>query len=115
MLDLLYAQQFYLKVDLIQTAFTCQDSLIFYHVVEDVSLVLPTTNCKTSYNGSIVSLTVALPAQTIIVQLILPGLRTVGAIRVGLTGQAASNPNGRLRNCYLILRIRKMEIFCFFL
>jgi hypothetical protein len=93
--DLLNAQQFYLKIDLVQTAFTCQDNLTVNHVIDYALLQLPITQCDTSYNDSILSLTIALPAHDISVQLILPGLRTVGAIRLGLAGPPAVSENGR--------------------
>ncbi|CAF5225961.1 unnamed protein product, partial [Rotaria magnacalcarata] len=57
-------------------------------------LVLPIAKCETSYNSSILSLTVSLPAQEISVQLILSGLKTVGAIRLGLIGPSASSTDG---------------------
>ncbi|CAM4960785.1 unnamed protein product [Rotaria socialis] len=107
MLDLINAQQFYLKVDLIQTAFTCQDSLTVYHVLDYTLLVLPMTKCETSYNSSILSLTVSLPAQEISVQLILSGLKTVGAIRLGLIGPSASSADGR----YTLLELNFASTF----
>ena len=95
MFELLNSQPFYLKIDLIQTAFTCQDNLIVNQVIDYTLLQLPITKCETSYNGSILSLTIALPAHDIIVQLILPGVRTVGAIRLGLAGPPAVKEDGR--------------------
>ncbi|CAF1359220.1 unnamed protein product [Rotaria magnacalcarata] len=107
MFDLISAQQFYLKIDLIQTAFTCQDSLTIYHVMHYKLLVLPIAKCETSYNSSILSLTVSLPAQEISVQLILSGLKTVGAIRLGLIGPSASSTDGR----YTLLELNFASTF----
>ncbi|CAF3803324.1 unnamed protein product [Rotaria sp. Silwood1] len=93
--DLLNSQPFELKIDLIQTAFTCQDSLLVYHLIDYALLPISISKCETKYNGSIVSLTIPLPAHVISIQLMLPGLRTVGAIRMGLFGPSTVNEDGR--------------------
>ncbi|CAF4985464.1 unnamed protein product [Rotaria sp. Silwood1] len=95
MFDLLNLQAFDLKIDLIQTAFTCQDSLVVYRLVDYILLSIPISRCETSYNGSILSLTIPLTSHDISIQLTLPGLRTVGGIRVGLFGPLAASKNGR--------------------
>lgn len=94
-LDLLAKQQFYLKIDLIQTAYTCQDSIVVYHLLEYDSTIIPITECKANKNSSILSISIALSAQEISVQLVLPGLLTVGGIRLGLTGLSATIDDGR--------------------
>ncbi|CAF2969658.1 unnamed protein product [Rotaria sp. Silwood2] len=107
MFDLLNAQQFYLKIDFIQTAFTCQDSLTIYRIIDYILHVLPITKCETSHNSSILSLTIALPAQEITIQIILPGVRTVGAIRIGLIGPSNSSQDGR----YTLLELNFASTF----
>jgi hypothetical protein len=95
MFDLLNSQTFYLRIDLVQTAFTCQDSLAVYGLSDNQLSPLTISTCETSYNESILSLTVLLPAHAITVKLMLPGTRTVGAIRVGLIGSSAVSQDGR--------------------
>ena len=95
MFDLLNSQTFYLRIDLVQTAFTCQDSLAVYRHIDNQLSPLTISTCETSYNASILSLTVLLPTHAITVQLTLPGTRTVGAIRIGLIGQSAVSEDGR--------------------
>ena len=46
-------------------------------------------------NETILSLGVLLPAHDIRLQLILPGLKTIGAIRLGLSGPAIVLEDGR--------------------
>lgn len=95
MLELLNSQPFYLNIDLIQTAFTCQDSLTVQHLVGYTMVPMSIMKCAKAHNSSILSLTVALPTQAISIQLVLPGLLTIGAIRVGLSGPSASAQDGR--------------------
>ena len=95
MFDLLNLQPFYLKIDLVQTAFTCQNSLLVYRLIDYMLLPLPISKCETTYNDSILSLTIPLPSHDIAVQLVLPGLRTVGGIRLGLFAPAAVSEDGR--------------------
>ena len=47
------------------------------------------------HNGTILSLAILLPVHDIRLQLILPGLKTIGAIRLGLSGPLAVHADGR--------------------
>ncbi|CAF3958825.1 unnamed protein product, partial [Adineta steineri] len=95
MFDSLNAQPFTLNIDLVQTAFTCDDQFYVERFDGYETTLIPITKCQTKYNGTILSLTILLPAQVISVRLVLPGLNTVGAIRIGLSGPAAEDENGR--------------------
>lgn len=95
MFVLLSSQAFDLKIDLVQTAFACQNSLLVYRVIDYVLVPLSISKCETSYNDSILSLTIPLPSHDIAVQLVLPGLQTVGGIRLGLFGPSAISEDGR--------------------
>jgi hypothetical protein len=93
--NMLNSQSITLNVDLIQTAFVCTDSLIVQRVVGSKLTRLPISACQTSHNGSILSLAIALPTQEVGIQLILPGSRTVGAIRLGLSGPSMISTDKR--------------------
>ncbi|CAF3715353.1 unnamed protein product [Rotaria socialis] len=93
--NMLNSQSITLNVDLIQTAFICNDSLIVQRVVGSKLTLLPISACETSHNGSILSLAIALPTQKVGIQLILPGSRTVGAIRLGLSGPSMISTDKR--------------------
>jgi len=95
MFDLLNAQSFTLNIDLVQTAFTCEDPIYVQCLNGYQITLLPITKCETNYNETILSLAILLPAQVVNVQLILPGLKTVGAIRIGLSGPSAEIEDGR--------------------
>ncbi|CAF4564475.1 unnamed protein product [Rotaria magnacalcarata] len=84
--NMLNTQSITLNVDLIQTAFICNGSLIVQRVVGSQPTQLPISVCETSHNDSILSLAIALPTQEVGIQLTLPGSRTVGAICLGLSG-----------------------------
>ncbi|CAF4307403.1 unnamed protein product, partial [Rotaria magnacalcarata] len=93
--NMLNAQSITLNVDLIQTAFICNDSLIVQRVAGSKLTRLPISACQTSHNGSILSLAIGLPTQEVGIQLTLPGSRTVGAIRLGLNGPSMISPDKR--------------------
>ncbi len=95
MFDMLNSQAFILKIDLVQTAFTCEDSLIVQRLNGYTLTQLPIATCQTSYSDSILSLAIPVPVHDISVQLTLPGTRTVGAIRLGLSGPSAVSADGR--------------------
>ena len=95
MFDLLNAQPFTLNIDLVQTAFTCTDYFYVQRLQGDKTTILPITKCEMKYNETTLSLAILLPVQEINVQLILPGLKTIGAIRIGLSGPAAEAEDGR--------------------
>jgi hypothetical protein len=95
MFDLLDAQPFTLNIDLVQTAFTCEDNFYVQRLNGYEITLIPITKCGTSYNETILNLAILLPAQTISVQLVLPGLKTIGAIRIGLSGPSAEVEDGR--------------------
>ncbi|CAF0992242.1 unnamed protein product [Didymodactylos carnosus] len=95
MFDMLNSQPFTLNIDLVQTAFTCEDSLVVQRLIAYTLTQLPIATCQTSHNNSILSLGISLPAQVISVQLTLPGSRTIGAIRIGLSGPSAVSADGR--------------------
>jgi hypothetical protein len=95
MFDLLDAQPFTLNIDLVQTAFTCEDQFYVQRLNGYKITIVPVTKCETSYNETILSLGILLPAQVVSVQLVLPGLKTIGAIRIGLTGPSAVTADGR--------------------
>jgi hypothetical protein len=69
MFDMLNTQTFTLNIDLVQTAFTCDDSIIFEHLVGYTLVQLPISNCQASYNESILSLAIPLPTHAINLQL----------------------------------------------
>ncbi|CAF4344932.1 unnamed protein product, partial [Rotaria magnacalcarata] len=93
--DLLNSQPFTLNIDLVQTAFNCQDSFYVQRVIAYTTIQLPIAWCQTTYNNTTLSLSILLPVHTISVQLILPGVKTIGAIRVGLSGPSAEEEDGR--------------------
>jgi len=95
MFDLLDSQPFTLNIDLVQTAFTCQDSFYIQRLIGYTVTLVPINTCKMSHNETILSLAILLPVQEISVQLILPGLKTIGAIRIGLSGPSAKSEDGR--------------------
>jgi hypothetical protein len=95
MFDLLNSQPFTLNIDLVQTAFTCKDSFYVQRLIGNRVTLVPINKCKASYNETILSLNIVLPVQEISVQLILPGLKTIGAIRIGLSGPSAKSEDGR--------------------
>ncbi|CAF0880877.1 unnamed protein product [Didymodactylos carnosus] len=86
--DMLDAQAYMLNVDFVNTYFHCSD-LIIQQTVGTVVSVIPSQNC--SQHSAILSVAVALPLHTIAIQLSLNGTRTIGGMRVGLSGPAASN------------------------
>ena len=63
---------------------------------------LPISKCEKTHNGTILSLGIQLPAHVINVQLVLPGLKSIGAIRVGLYGPPADFEEGR----YTLLELK---------
>ena len=93
--DLLNSQVFTLNIDLVQTAFTCQDSLYVQRLTGFQSIPLPIARCEMIHNETILSLAIVLPVHDIQLQLILPGLKTIGAIRLGLSGSPAVLEDGR--------------------
>jgi hypothetical protein len=93
--DLLEEQPFTLNIDFINSAFNCSDTLLVQRVISYTLITLPITSCSTSYNDSILSLSVLLPSHDLSLQVTLPGMRTVGAVRLGLSGPAATAGNGR--------------------
>lgn len=95
MFDLLDAQPFTLNIDLVQTAFTCEDQFYVQRLNGYTITLVPITKCETSHNETILSLSILLPVQEINVLLVLPGLKTIGAIRIGLSGPSAEVEDGR--------------------
>ncbi|CAF3559292.1 unnamed protein product [Adineta steineri] len=95
MFDLLNSQQFTLNIDLIQTAFTCEDNMYVQRVNGNTVTIIPITKCQPNYNETTLSLAISLPVHEITAQLVLPGLKTVGAIRIGLSGLSAEMEDGR--------------------
>jgi hypothetical protein len=88
-------QPFTLIIDLINTAFTCNDSIVMQRIFSHKLMPLKITSCNSSYNESIISLNIPLPGRAMSLQLILPGVRTVGVIRIGLKGPGQINDHGR--------------------
>ena len=86
MFDILDKQPFTLNIDLVQTAFTCDGSIVVEQFIGFALTQLPISNCQTSHNESILSLIIPLPTHNIDLKLILPGMETIGAIRLGLSG-----------------------------
>lgn len=95
MYRMLDQQPFTMIIDLINTAFTCNDSIIMQRIFSHKPMSLQITACSSSYNGSIISLTIPLPGRAMKLQLILPGVRTVGVIRVNINGPDQTIENGR--------------------
>ncbi|CAF1400512.1 unnamed protein product [Adineta steineri] len=93
--DLLNSQLFTLNIDLVQTSFTCEDYFYVQRLNGNKVTIIPITNCQTNYNETTLSLTILLPVHQISVQLVLPGLKTIGAIRIGLSGPSAEIEDGR--------------------
>ncbi len=93
--DLLEAQPFTINIDFINLAFNCSDTLLVQRVLAYTLVTLPITSCSTSYNHSILSLSILLPSHDLTLQVTLPGMRTVGAVRLGVSGPAATTGNGR--------------------
>ena len=100
--DLLNAQPFTISIDFINTAFTCSDTLLVQRIIAYTLTKLPVSSCSMSYNNSIVSLSVPLPSHDISILLTLPGLKTIGAIRLGLYGPANSYEDGRYDKAYTL-------------
>ncbi|CAF1157957.1 unnamed protein product [Adineta steineri] len=105
--DLLNAQSFTLIIDLINTAFICSDPILVQRIISYAFINLSISSCTMQYNNSIVSLSVVLPSHNMNMQVTLPGLKTVGAVRLGLTGPAATYENGR----YTLLTLNTSSIF----
>ncbi|CAM4833787.1 unnamed protein product [Rotaria magnacalcarata] len=105
--DLLNSQPFTLNIDLVQTAFNCQDSFYVQRVTAYTTIQLPIAWCQTTYNNTTLSLSILLPVHTISVQLILPGVKTIGAIRVGLSGPSAEEEDGR----YTLMELMFISMF----
>jgi hypothetical protein len=95
MFNMLESQSFTLNIDLVQTAFTCNDSLIVQHLLGYTLTDLSVSRCETSHNDSILSLAIPLPTHAISVQLTWLGLKTVGAVRLGLSGPSAISTDSR--------------------
>ena len=95
MFVLLKSQAFTLTIDLVQTAFTCEDPLYVQRLVGYEYTSLPVSRCEKTHNGTVLHLAVVLPAHAITLQLVLPGLKTIGAIRLGLCGPSAVLEDGR--------------------
>ncbi|CAF1310043.1 unnamed protein product [Didymodactylos carnosus] len=93
--DMLDRQPFTLNIDFINTAFTCNDSIVVQRLFAYTLMSLPITSCYSTKNESIISLVIPLPSHEIYLQLILPGVRTVGAIRLGLTGPGNTSDDER--------------------
>ena len=95
MFDMLKKQQLTLNIDLVQTPFTCNDSFIVEHLIGFTLTPLLISDCQARSNATIISLAIAVPAHNIAVRIILPGIKTVGAIRLGLSGPAAVSADER--------------------
>ncbi|CAF1108947.1 unnamed protein product [Adineta steineri] len=93
--DMLNSQSFTLNIDFVQTAITCNDSLMVQRSVGYTFKNLTILSCQTTHNDSILSLAVLLPSHSVNVQLILPGIKTIGAIRLGLNGSSAVSADRR--------------------
>ncbi|CAF1167462.1 unnamed protein product [Adineta steineri] len=93
--DLLNAQPFTLNIDLVQTAFNCQDTFYVLRNIGYKVVQVPIKNCQLNENETIMSLTIPLPVHEISVQLVLLGLKSVGAVRIGITGPSAQDNDGR--------------------
>ncbi|CAF4354532.1 unnamed protein product, partial [Adineta steineri] len=65
---------------------------IGYKVVQ-----VPIKNCQLNENETIMSLAIPLPVHEISVQLVLLGLKSVGAVRIGITGPSAQDNDGRFK------------------
>lgn len=93
--DLLNQQPFTLHVDLINTAYTCSDQILVQRIIAYTLITLPVSSCVMSYNQGILSLSILLPSHDMNIQVTLPGLRTVGALRLGITGPGATLQDNR--------------------
>ncbi|CAF1543520.1 unnamed protein product [Adineta ricciae] len=95
--DLLNLQSFTLNIDLVQTAFTCDDTLFVQRFIGYTETNLTISSCETRFNDSILSLAIRLPVQEISLQVTLLGLKTIGAIRLGLYGSGSTTDNKRYK------------------
>ncbi len=93
--SLLDQQPFTMIIDLINTAFTCNDSILVQRIFSRKVMPLEIASCNSSYNESIISLNIPLPGRVMNLQLILPGVRTVGAIRISFKGPGQTKDNSR--------------------
>ena len=93
--DLLNLQSFTLNIDLIQTAFTCNDTIFVQRFIGYTGTNLTILSCETKFNNSILSLAIRLPVHEISLKVTLLGLKTIGAIRLGLYGPGTITANNR--------------------
>jgi hypothetical protein len=97
MFDMINNQPFYLNIDLIQTSFNCSDDQIFVQqFLGSIITQLPILSCQTSQKESILSLIIPLPTHNIDLTLVLAGIKTIGAISIGLNGPSAISEDNRL-------------------
>ena len=104
--NMLANQPFTLKIDLINTAFTCNDSLIVYRLYAYTLMPIRIESCSSNHNESVLSLEILLSAHEIHVQLMLPGIRTIGAIRIGFQGPGMISPDNKYVSYSLSVEIR---------
>ncbi|CAF1113401.1 unnamed protein product [Didymodactylos carnosus] len=84
MAALLNEQEFYLNVAFINTVFTCSDSVTLFYLLGNSWTTLSFTSCN--YSSYILSLSALLPYKSITVRFNLPGINTIGGLRIGISG-----------------------------
>ena len=94
MFDLLYNQTFSLNIDFINTLIGC-DAVSIQGSSGTVLSTLRWSNCTNE--NSILSLSIPLPSQQISVQVLLDDIKTIGALRIGLSGEELKEQNYDLK------------------
>ncbi|UJR38772.1 hypothetical protein I4U23_031437 [Adineta vaga] len=105
--DLLDSQLFTLNIDLIQTAYTCNDQFYLQRNDGYKIISISITTCTMNYNNTILSLEIVLPIHELSVQLVLLGLKTIGAIRLGLSAPEAEIEDGK----FIVMKLNFASTF----
>ena len=107
--DLLDAQTFYLTLDLINTAFTC-DSIIVQEYLISTRHVPLTINCRRSTSKATTSVTFPIPRHQTTLQMNMTGPCWIGAIRLCFRGDGQTKLTSTLRqldSCQLFMSSNK--------
>ncbi|CAF4729048.1 unnamed protein product, partial [Rotaria sp. Silwood2] len=94
--EMLDQQPYTLIIDLINTAFTCNDSIVMQRIFSHKLMPVQITSCNSIYNESSISLSFLLPGRAMNLQMTLPGVLTVGIVRIFLKGPGQSKDDGRI-------------------
>jgi hypothetical protein len=94
MIDMLDEQNLTLKVDLVNTNFSCMKVSVF-EVIGTSSTELRYQSCNNS--DGILSMSIALVQHDITVQIVISDTELIGAVRMGLVGRERSSPGYTLK------------------